>query len=200
MGDLKEHIEGSTGTQKCADQRFEQWARAQSKIDREFQRIHRCLTKVETLIQQLYGQLNYNLANTAHDVLPELLKTRYNVKVDKLYHANVVYSLEKGKYDEVNIFGEGFRNGQKVYVVGECKARFGVKNFRDMERMLKRVEKKLDAPLFPLVLAYQYHPRVEMLLKQHSIPYIWSYELKQDAFNGEDRRKLCLGKGVYLNR
>ncbi len=180
----EQRVEELAEAQKRTEQRLEQLAAAQLKTEAELQRVSRRLDRVATQVGGLSDHLGYGLENAAYDVLPDILKTRYNVEVEKLYRTNVVYSLEKDKYDEVNIFGEGFRNGQKLYVVGECKARFGVKNFRDMENMLKRVQKKLDAPIFPLVLAHQYHPRVEILLKEHNIPYIWSYELKQPSTDG----------------
>ncbi len=48
---------------------------------------------------------------------------RFGIEVDKLYRRFLLYP--DGKDDEVNIYGEGKREGKKVYTIGEAKPQLG---------------------------------------------------------------------------
>ncbi len=116
----------------------------------------------------------YGLEDKSYSVMKGIIKRDFGVEVKRLYRKNIVYS--KNLFDEVNIYGEGKQKGKTIYIVGECKARFGVKNLEKYEKMLNRVKKYLGANVIPLILSYQYHPDVEDKLRKRGIKYYWSYE------------------------
>jgi hypothetical protein len=60
------------------------------------------------------------LANDAYESLPPLLERDYGVRVLTPLTRDFVED-DKGNEYEVNIFGEGERDGERVLIVGECK-------------------------------------------------------------------------------
>ncbi len=104
-----------------------------------------------------------------------MLEKDFGLQVKRLYRKNIVYS--PSRFDEINIYGEARKNGKKIYVVGESKAQFGARDVSRFSRLIERVRSHLGEEVFPLTLAYHYHPRAEQRLKESQIPYYWSFEL-----------------------
>ena len=107
--------------------------------------------------------------------MKKVIKKELNIDVDRLYRKNIVYSADK--FDEINIYGEGVIDGEKIYIIGECKAQFGPKDINKYLNLLKRIEKHLAHKVIPMTVAYQYHPLAEQKLQEEKIRYYWSYEL-----------------------
>ncbi|KJR41478.1 hypothetical protein MCHI_002628 [Candidatus Magnetoovum chiemensis] len=123
----------------------------------------------------LSDTIGYGLEDKSYTALIDVIRRDFHIKVDKLYRKNIVYG--KHKFDEVNIYGEAQKDGKTVYIVGECKARFGVKNLEKYIKMTERVKACLGSDIIPIILAYQYHPDAEEELKNANIKYYWSYEV-----------------------
>ncbi|KJR43766.1 hypothetical protein MCHI_000337, partial [Candidatus Magnetoovum chiemensis] len=60
----------------------------------------------------------------------------------------------KHKFDEINIYGESEKDGKTIYIIGECKARFGLKNVEKYLKMLARVKTYLNSDTIPLLPLY----------------------------------------------
>ncbi len=156
-------------------QRVDQLAEAQRKTEKTIQKLTR---RVDDIAEQLGGISNtigYRLEDQAYRPLKQILEKEYQISVDRLYRKNLVYSSKK--YDEINIYGEGQRNGTRVFVIGECKAQFGVRDVNRFLKLLERLKTRLAGEIFPITLAYQYHPVAEEILKQKGIYVFWSYEI-----------------------
>ncbi|NOX38788.1 MAG: hypothetical protein GXO78_14755 [Calditrichaeota bacterium] len=161
--------------QQKTEERLEQLAEAQRKTEETIRKLTR---RVDDIAEQLGGISNtigYRLEDQAYKPLKQILEKEYRISVDRLYRKNLVYSPKK--YDEINIYGEGQRNGNRVFVIGECKAQFGVRDVNRFLKLLERLKSRLEGEIFPITLAYQYHPVAEEILKQKGIRVFWSYEI-----------------------
>jgi hypothetical protein len=168
-------VEELAEAQKRTEQRLEELAEAQKKTE---DAIKKLTIKLEDMSDELGGISNtigYGLEDKVYSVLKKVIKEDFNIDVNKLYRKNIVYSTNK--FDEINIYGEGIIDGEKIYIIGECKAQFGPNDVSKYLNLLKRVEKHLVHKVTPLTVAYQYHPLAEQKLQEEKIRYYWSYEL-----------------------
>lgn len=161
-------------------------AEAQKRTEtevRELAKDIRGLTRSHKDLQRQVGGISntigYELEDKSYPILPALLKRDFGAEVGRLYRRFLLYP--DGRDDEINIYGEGKRNGQKVYVIGEAKAQLGRRDVDRFVRMLKRVQAFLDAELIPLVLTYAAHPKVEEYAATKGLKIYWSYDLQQPA-------------------
>ncbi|APF20190.1 hypothetical protein Calab_0605 [Caldithrix abyssi DSM 13497] len=162
--------------QKRTEHRLEELAQAQKQTELQVQKLTRRVGNIEDQLGGISNTIGYSLEDRSFEPLRKLLEDEFAIKVPRLIRRNIVYP--SGKFDEINIYGEGRKNGDEIIVIGESKAQFGLKDVKQFLKLLARVKKHLDKPIFPLALAYQFHPRAEEELKNQKIKYYWSYELK----------------------
>ncbi|WP_457565221.1 hypothetical protein [Caldithrix abyssi] len=162
--------------QKRTEHRLEELAQAQKQTELQVQKLTRRVGNIEDQLGGISNTIGYSLEDRSFEPLRKLLEDEFAIKVPRLIRRNIVYP--SGKFDEINIYGEGRKKGDEIIVIGESKAQFGLKDVKQFLKLLARVKKHLDKPIFPLALAYQFHPRAEEELKNQKIKYYWSYELK----------------------
>ncbi len=178
---VEELAEAQKKTEQRLDslaERVEELAEAQAKTERTVQNL---IVRVDDISKQLGGLSNtvgYSLEDKSYKPLRRILEQEYGVKLGRLHRRNLVYSPDR--YDEINIFGEAQKNGKKLYVIGECKAQFGVRDVDKFLGLIERAREYLKGDILPLTLAYQYHPQAEEKLKQLGIRVFWSYELIEE--------------------
>ena len=173
----EQRVEELAAAQKRTEQRMEELAEAQKRIEKVVEKLIRRVDQMAIELGGISNTIGYNLEDRAYPVLKKLLKKEFGLEVNRLYRRNLVYTPQK--YDEINIYGEARRNGRKVYVIGESKAQFGVRDVLRFTQLLRRVQTHLGEEIFPVALAYQYHPQAEEKLKEQGIRYFWSYELSE---------------------
>ncbi len=156
-------------------ERVEQLAVAQQKTEVVIQKLTRRVDDISKELGGISNTIGYRLEDESFPVLKRILKEQFGIEVSQLYRRNIVYSSTR--FDEINIYGEGAENGRKIIVIGESKAQFGPRDVDKFLKLLKRVREFLNADLFPLAIAYHFHPVAEEKLKTQNIPYFWSYQL-----------------------
>ncbi len=95
----------------------------------ELKPIMKLTKKVDSLAENVGGlsdTIGYGLEDRSYNAMIDIIKKDFGVDVEKTYRKNIVYS--SNKFDEINIYGKAERDGKPVYIIGECKARFGPKN------------------------------------------------------------------------
>jgi hypothetical protein len=182
--ELKGIVRELAEAQKRTEVRVEELAEAQKRTEAGLEALTnevRTLTRSHKELQRQVGGISntigYGLEDKAYPILPNLLKRDFGLEVDRLYRRFLIYP--DGKDDEVNIYGEGKRDGQKVYVIGEAKAQLGRRDVDRFLRMLKRVQIFLSAELIPLLLTYAVHPKVEQYAVSNGLKIYWSHDLQQ---------------------
>ncbi len=149
------------------------------KLAKEMRSLARCQKDLQRQVGGLSNTVGYELEDKAYPVLPALLKRDFGVEVGRLYRRFLVYP--DGRDDEINIYGEGARNGERVYVIGEAKAQLGRRDVDSFLRRLKRVREFLGAELIPVLLSYAVHPKVEQYVADKGLKLYWSYDLAQQG-------------------
>ncbi len=167
--------------QKRTEKKVEELAEAQKRTEEQVKALAEAQRKtekrvdnLEKLVGGISNTLGYSLENKSYGPLKRILEERFGLKVKRLYRRNLVYA--SGKFDEINIYGEGRRDGKEIVVIGESKSQFGPKDVLRFLKQLERVKAYLEVDVFPLALAHQFHPKAEEKLTQLHIPFFWSYE------------------------
>ena len=83
----------------------------------------------------------------------------FGIEVTLVDRRNVFYP--NGKHDEVNLYVEGKKDGHTQYLIGECKAQPGKKDFDRFSQELKRLQSVLKGEITPFMVGYHFAPEVE---------------------------------------
>jgi hypothetical protein len=83
----------------------------------------------------------------------------FGIEVTLVDRRNVIYP--NGEHDEVNLYVEGKRDGHTQYLIGECKAQPGKKDFDKFSQELKRLQSVLKGKITPFMVGYHFAPEVE---------------------------------------
>jgi len=121
--------------------------------------------------------LGYVLENEAIKSLPGLLKNDFGIKVKKGLKRTYVKD-DEGKMIEVNIIGEGEKNGKKIVIIGESKSQLSKRNVDEfIKKKLKRLE-GVYKEIFPILITHMVsQPDVEEYATKKGIKKIYySYQ------------------------
>ncbi len=160
---LESAVEELAEAQKRTEARVEELAWAQQRTEKILQGV---LLEQKRFRKELGGISNtvgYTLENEAIKHLPKILQRDLGLRIDIMDRRFVEYP--DGKYDEVNIYGEGTLNGEAVYVVGESKVQIGKRDLKSFERLLRRLSAHLDGKIIPILVTHSVHPEIEQFAK-----------------------------------
>ena len=115
------------------------------------------------IVKKQLGDLTMSVVYGIEDKLIPKMKAaalhEFGIDVSLVDRRNFVYP--DGKYDEVNIYCEGNRNGKPVFIIGEAKAQPGKKDFDRFSQLLDRLKHHLKGDIEAFMVGYQYAPDVE---------------------------------------
>ena len=78
--------------------------------------------------------------------------------------------------DEINLYGEGWRNGRCAVALGESKARIGGGVVNDFARVLERVEPLVEGEMWRVMFGYWIHPSAQPAAEERRILLVASYQ------------------------
>ena len=161
--------------QRKTEERVNELAEAQKKTEEEVACLNKRMRLVEERLEGLSNTVGYVLEDRAYVSLPRILKERFGIEVEGRLIRRYV-SVGK-KEIQINLFGYGKKNGERVLILGECKTRFSKREIQRFEKYAKKIAEKEGLTYFPVLVAYDFHPKMEAFLKEKGIAYVWSYEL-----------------------
>ncbi len=164
--------------QRKTEQRLNELAEAQKKTEEEVRSLAKELKDTKKMVGGLSDTVGYGLEDRIFPYIKNFAKKEYGIKVEVLDRRNIVYP--DGRYDEANIYVEGKRNGKKVYLIGECKARPSKKNIKDFVSALQRIKKHLGGEVEGFMVGAYYSPEVEEYIKkgEFDIKFMKSFEFE----------------------
>ncbi len=171
--------------QKRTEQRIEELTEAQKELTEAQKRTEETLRQVikkqDLMAKELGGLSNsfgYFLENEAIKFLPGILKKEKGIEIQVMDRRFIVYA--DGKDDEINIYGEGLKEGEKVYIVGESKSQIGKKDTDRFQKLILRVSGHVKGKVYPVIITHSAHPSVEAYAKKNipGLEIYKSYNLK----------------------
>jgi len=144
----------------------------------------RLTRRTDDIARQLGGismNIGYFLENEAYEALPPLLERDYGVRVLTPLTRDFVED-DKGNEYEVNIFGEGERDGEQLLIVGECKMQLSKQEIdRFLRRKIKPVQRIFSGrTLFPVMVAHTITTkRVQRYAQEQGVALYLSYQFRR---------------------
>lgn len=176
---VNELAEAQRETQKEVsrlDRALNELAEAQKRTEKGLQKLARGLDETREQLGGLSDTVGYTLENEAFKALPLLLKRDYGLTVKGRLKRGYLRDAH-GRQIEVNIIGEGTKNGKKVFIIGEGKARLSKKAVKEfIEKRLNRLEPVLKQ-VFPVLVTHMIsEPDVEEYAREKGIALYYSYD------------------------
>ncbi len=152
-------LEKLAETQERMGIRIEKLTEAQERTEKT---VRMLVLNQKTMSVQLGGlsmAVGYGIEDKIMPDLKSFALQKYGIEVMMVDRRNVVYP--DGKYDEINLYAEGVRNSRPVFLIGECKAQPGKKDFDRFDKMISRLQSVLRGEIVPFIVGYHYAPEVE---------------------------------------
>ena len=187
-----------TEAQKRTEKRVEELAEAQKRTEERVSRLEVAITELteaqkrtEEVLQNLgqYTQMlhrrleglsnavGYSLENRAYLALPRLLEQRYGLKIEGDLRRRYIAVGRKTR--QINIFGYGWRNGERVLIVGEAKVRPSRSEVQRLRKLCQKLEDQEGLPVVPVFVAHDFPPTLERELARTEILAVWSYDIER---------------------
>jgi hypothetical protein len=103
----------------------------------------------------LSDNVGFGLEELAAIVLPGVLEREERVQVDRFTRR--VVGTDAGE-EEIDVFGEGERDGTSVPIVGEVKSRIYSGDVRKFAAKLERIGRSFSSPPLGLMFGFMVHP------------------------------------------
>jgi len=147
-------------------------AEAQARTE---ERVNELVITVQSLarsVGSLSDTVGFGLEDIAKVVLPGWLQRNEGIIVEKLERR--FFSVD-GEEIEVNLYGEGMRNGRKVVVVGEAKSRIYGDDVWKFHSKMEKIKHLIKEDVFRVMFGYLIHPSAEERAKELGIAVVASY-------------------------
>ncbi len=154
--------------------RVDQLAEAQRRTEERLNKLVEAMDLLRREVGRLSDTIGFGLEDIARVVLPGWLYRHLGVEVDELERRFI--EVDGGEI-EVNLYGEGVRNGEKIVVVGECKSRiYG----RDVEQFYRRVyrvvSRVVKTKTIGILFGYLVHPSAQKKAEELGLYVVASYQ------------------------
>ena len=181
--DLKEIIKDLAIAQERTELRLEELAKAQERTEKRLEeliKVVKTLAEGQKQIREELGGLSttvgYTLENEAYKKLPALLEKDFGIQIKQRLIRKYITD-NKGKANEVNIFGHGVKHGKEVTIIGEAKAQLSNNKVDDfLRKKVKQLDGLFEEVFLVLVTHMITSPEVEEYAKNKGIVLYYSYD------------------------
>jgi hypothetical protein len=180
-------VEELADTQKQTNKELRELAQAQKQTEKELKELvvsHKKLAEDHKETRRQLGgitqSIGYGLEDKIIPLMPEFVKYHYGIDARIVERKNLIYP--DGRFDEMNIYVEGIKDGKKIFVIGECKAQPGKKDADKFHALGERVKAVLAGQIFFFISGYSFDPAIESYIREN-YPHIemfksYEFELK----------------------
>ena len=145
------------------------------KLTTAIQTIEKEQTKIKAELGGLSHTVGYRLEDEAFKALPALLKQDFGITIKGRLKRDFI-EIGPEKYIEVNIWGEGKKNGKEYTIIGEAKSQLKKKDIDEFLKKLEVIKRYIPKKQFPILVTYIAHPQVQRYAKEKNIKLYFSYE------------------------
>ena len=138
---------------------------AQKRTENE---LHELVVDHKETRRQLGGiadTVGYGLEDKIIPFMPDFVKKNYGMEAARVERKNIVYP--NGRFDELNIYVEGTKDGKDAFAVGECKSQPGKKDIDKFHEIIERVKTVLKGEIFLFMVGYSFDPEVESYSREN---------------------------------
>ncbi len=178
MDKLEEKMAELAEAQKKTEQRLNELAVAQNKTEKRLEKLIGVVDDMKVELGGISHTVGHTLEDKAIIKLPNILRERYGIELEGELMRGFLEN-KRGDVEEINVYGFGKKNGEKVFIIGEGKARFGKGDLKDFLKKIERYGEIYGKP-FPIIITFIFSNReVEEKVKELGITYFLSYQLER---------------------
>lgn len=190
-----EKVEALAEAQRKTEEQVKALAEAQRKTEERIDGLSREMEEMRQEIrdirQQLGGlsmALGYGIEDRVMPYFYDLAEKDYGITLKSVDRRNYVYP--DGRYDEVNIYAEGIKDGKTCLIIAECKAQPGKRDVDRFSEMLYRLKSAIGLEIYPILIGYVFSSDVEMYVqKEHpEVRLMKTYEFEME-YESRKRKK-----------
>ena len=149
-------------------------AEAQRRTEETVTRLAQAVDSLRVEVGRLSDVVGFGLEDIAKVVLPGWLQRHLGIYVGELERRFFVLD---GREIEVNLYGEGRREGREVVVLGECKSRiYGRDVRRFYEEVYLPVSQALGREAVGVLFGYLIHPSAQREAESLGLYVVASYQ------------------------
>ena len=193
---LEETVEKLAEAQRKTEERVNELAEAQRRTEERLTRLEETVEKLaeaqrrtEEEIARLTGEIitlkkevgglahtvGYRLEDEAMKALPEILKKEMNLGIMGRLRRDFI-ETKKGKFVEVNIWGEGRVDGKDYIIIGEAKTQLKKSDIDSFIRKAEEIKKFVPGEQIRILVTYIASPPVRRYAEEKGIKLYFSYE------------------------
>jgi uncharacterized protein YoxC len=130
--------------------------------------------RVDSLAKEvgsLSSTIGFGLEDIAKVVVPGWLYRHEGIEVE--LERKIIYV--DGEEIDLNLYGEGVKNGKKIVVIGEAKHRIYGDDVKKFHRNSEKARKVIKGEIYKLMFGFLIHPSAEKEAEKRGIRVIASY-------------------------
>jgi chemotaxis protein histidine kinase CheA len=157
---------------------MQELAQAQARTEEQITRLVEAQENLARQVGGLSDTIGFGLEDIAKVVLPGYLQRHFGIMLEgKLGEELGRHFFHIDGFDvEINLYGEGKRNGQRVVVLGEAKSRIYRSDVEKFAERLAVIGHVLKGEVVRVMFGYFLHPSAELAARERDILLVASYQ------------------------
>jgi predicted nuclease with TOPRIM domain len=155
VGRLEEAVARLAEAQARTEQRVEELAEAQKRLAEAQRRTEQAVERLAQQVGRLSDVVGFTLEELARELAPAYLAERYGIRVSSLERQ--FFTLD-GEEVEIDFYGEGTRDGERVVVIGEVRSRIYGRDVESLARKAKALAPQVSGTPIPAMFGFVIHP------------------------------------------
>jgi predicted nuclease with TOPRIM domain len=144
---------------------------AQKKLTESLNTLTQRVDSLAKEVGSLSSTIGFGLEDIAKVVVPGWLYRHEGIEVE--LERKIIYV--DGEEIDLNLYGEGVKNGKKIVVIGEAKHRIYGDDVKKFHRNSEKARKVIKGEIYKLMFGFLIHPSAEKEAEKRGIRVIASY-------------------------
>ena len=148
-------------------------------LEKTLERLTEAQVRTENALQELFKQIGklsetigFGLEDIARVVVPGWLYKHEKIEVEEFTRKFIIIN---GEEIEINLYGEGSKEGTKIIILGEVRSRIYLNDVEKFSKTIEKIKKIIEGNTYELMFGYYIHPLAEEEAKKKKISLIASY-------------------------
>jgi hypothetical protein len=147
-------------------------AEAQARTEERVAKVEVSLRELAQQVGKLSDTIGLGLEDIARVVLPGWLSRHEGIEVDELTRT---FLEVDGEVVEINLYGVGVRDEEKVVILGEARSRIYEHDVKEFDGMAEKARKVIPHRVYKLLFSYWIHPAAQREAAGRGLTLIASY-------------------------
>ena len=167
----EERIEELVEAQKRTEERIEMLTDAQRRTEDAIAKLAEEMRMLRTEVGRLSETIGFSLEDLARELLPSRLRED-GIRVERLERK---YFILDGEEVEINLYGEGILEGERVIVLGEVKSRIYGRDVDRIASIVEKIEKLMDRRSVRVLFGFAVHPSAQIEAEKRGVRIYTAY-------------------------